>query len=83
MDNREKQVIANRLSSKKYYDANKEKVRKRTREYYTEMKEQKELCKICGKEISILNQKYHLKSKKHLKYIANNSILQFVLFEKI
>ena len=82
MDKDEKLIIANRLSSKKYYDANSEKVKQRTREYYAQKKTETKICKPCGKNIPLINYSSHLKTKKHLKNIANNSILQFMKFDE-
>ncbi len=78
----EKYKVANCLSSKKYYEQNKEKVKDRIKARYAEKKDEKTLCKICGRKICSLTYNSHLKSKKHLKNISNNSILQFMLFEK-
>lgn len=77
----EKKIISNRISSRKYYNSNKEKIKERIQARYIENKDIKTLCKACGKEINKYNYNSHLKTKSHEKNIKNNSILQFVKFE--
>jgi hypothetical protein len=58
--------------NKEYYLKNGEKIKEQKKEYYEQFKN-KIICD-CGKEIVRISMPKHLKSKKHLNFIAENKI---------